>query len=541
VLRSRHLLACLPILVGIALRFVADVRAQPAPVAPANPPPAGAVADAGVSDAAPATDAAAAVAPVAPSADAGVPETTPLAPDAPPASATEEPAATGSGLFERSISEGPTPAAPGETEARSVDITGYVRGDLFVGKVPKFAQPELKAGYGELALRFATKKERYGDAVAEARLRYGQQGAERALFLDLREAYVNAYVGPLDVRLGQQIIVWGRADAFNPTNNITPFDLRVRSPVEDDRRLGNVGVRTFLNFQPVRLEGVWMPIYQATELPTGVVPEVVVFNEPNFPPAQFDKGLGAARLHLELSAFEASVSYLHGYSPLAGFVLSSFTTGVDGEVRVIRTAHNHSVYGFDFSTAFGELLALRGEAAYRRPVDYENRAYAPNPDIQYVLGVDRAFGSVSVIAQYAGRYVFDHEVAPAPTDPITPTGLARFPNPPGDSLEPIIRTAIEREIARRNQILFQQRAEIQHLATVRVEWLTMHDDLSLSALGMMNFTTKEVLFFPKLAYKMSDTLSTSVGAEIYAGPEDTLFGLIDAPLSAGYAELRASF
>jgi hypothetical protein len=108
-------------------------------------------------------------------------------------------------------------------------------------------------------------------------------------------------------------------------------------------------------------------------------------------------------------------------------------------------------------------------------------------------------------------------------------------------LGPIIQAEIESEIARRNQILFQQRAEVQHLATVRVEWLTMHDDLSLSALGMMNFTTKEVLFFPKLAYKMSDTLSTSGGAEIDAGPEDTLFGLIDAPLSAGYAELRASF
>ena len=537
--RSRHLLACLPILVGIALRFVADVRAQPAPAAPTTPP-AAAPLDAGVSDAAPAADAAPTEAPsVAPAADAGTSETAPAAPATLPAA--EEAPATGSGLFEQSLSEEAAPAASGENEGRGFDLTGYVRGDVFVGKVPRFAQPELKAGYGELALRFATKKERYGDAVAEARLRYGQQGVERALFLDLREAYVNAYVGPLDVRLGQQIIVWGRADAFNPTNNVTPLDLRVRSPVEDDRRLGNVGIRTFLNFQPLRLEGVWMPIYQVSELPNGVAPEVVVFVEPNYPPVQFDKGLGAARLHLELASFEASVSYLHGYSSNAGFVLSSFQTGPNPEVRVIRTAHNHSVYGFDFSTAFGELLALRGEAAYRRPVDYENRSYAPNPDLAYVLGVDRAFGSVSVIAQYGGRYVFDHQFESGPSEPVNPQRLIGISNPPGPIAGPIIQAEIEREMARRNQILFQQRAEVQHLATVRVEWLTMHDDLSLSALGMMNFTTEEVLFFPKLVYKMSDTLSTSVGAEIYAGPDDALFGLIDAPLSAGYAELRASF
>jgi hypothetical protein len=538
--RSRHFLACLSILLGLGLRFVAEVRAQPAPAAPATPPGAAAPLDAGVSDAAPAADAAPTEAPVV-AADAGASETAPAAPASPPASAAEEAPATGSGLFEQSLSEDTAPGAAGETEARAVDITGYVRGDVFVGKVPSFAQPELKAGYGELALRFATKKARYGDAVAEARLRYGQQGPDRDLFLELREAYVNAYAGPLDIRLGQQIIVWGRADAFNPTNNVTPLDFRVRSPVEDDRRLGNVGLRAFLNFEPLRLEGVWMPLYVATELPNGVAPEVVVFIEPNYPSPQLDKGLGAARLHLELASFEASVSYLHGYSSNAGFVLSSFQTGPNPEIRVIRTAHNHTVYGFDFSTAFGELFALRGEAAYRRPVDYENRAYAPNPDVAYVLGVDRAFGSVSVIAQYAGRYVLDYEFEPGPDQAVSSAGLSRIPNPPGDILGPQVEAAIQSEMARRNQILFQQRAEVQHLATVRVEWLTMHDDLSLSALGMMNFTTKEVLFFPKLLYKMSDSLSTSIGAEIYAGPDDTLFGLIDAPLSAGYAELRASF
>ena len=34
---------------------------------------------------------------------------------------------------------------------------------------------------------------------------------------------------------------------------------------------------------------------------------------------------------------------------------------------------------------------------------------------------------------------------------------------------------------------------------------------------------------------------TTVGGEIYVGPEGTLLGLIDEQLSAGYAELRCSF
>ena len=36
-------------------------------------------------------------------------------------------------------------------------------------------------------------------------------------------------------------------------------------------------------------------------------------------------------------------------------------------------------------------------------------------------------------------------------------------------------------------------------------------------------------------------MTAYLGAEIFAGPDGTLFGLIDQTLTAGYAELRFSF
>jgi hypothetical protein len=532
------------VLFGLGLRFATEVRAQPAqpkPAAPATP----AAADAGAPVAPPGADAGVAEPPAA--ADAAAPETTTAAPDAPEAAATPEASApaSGSGLFEQSQGADTSAAAGSEgSAAPSYNLGGYVRGDAFVGKVPGFRQPETKAMYGELSMKLTVKKEEYGDAYAEARVRYGLQGQEQRVFLDLREAYVNAYLGPLDLRLGQQIVVWGRADAFNPTNNVTPVDLRIRSPVEDDRRVGNVGVRTFLNFQPMRLEGVWMPIYVPSELPTGIITnDLVAFDTARFPPPELSKGLEAARLHLELPAFETSVSYLYGYAPLPGLSLSTFETGVDPEVRISRTAYNHHVVGFDFSTALGDVLALRGEAAYRSPVNWRDKLYAPHPDVAYVFGADKTFGSVNIIAQYMGRYVFDWELQNGSPRPLNEEALTSVG--PTDMLNPVVRQeiteSINLELAKRNQILFSQRAQVQHLATARIEWLTAHDSLSLSAFGMVNFTTQEWLVFPKLLYKMSDSLSTSIGAEIYAGPEDTLFGYIDELLSAGYAELRASF
>ncbi len=170
-----------------------------------------------------------------------------------------------------------------------------MRGDVFVGKVQDQNAAEMKANYGELSLQLRTAKSPYGDGFAEARIRYGLQGALPGTFIDLREAYVNTYLGPFDLRLGKQIIVWGRADALNPTNNLTPVDFRIRSPLEDDIRLGNIGARAFLRLSPVRLEGVWMPTYLATELPNVGLPPLVAFGPPRFPSAELRNGLVAGR------------------------------------------------------------------------------------------------------------------------------------------------------------------------------------------------------------------------------------------------------
>jgi hypothetical protein len=481
-------------------------------------------------------------------AESGVPTATAASsasssqPEAAPADAQ---VSSGSGLFEQSRASADAPATSTDSETAStpaVDIGGYVRGDVYAGKVPGANNAEMKAGYGELGLQFRVRKSEYGDGFAELRLRDGLQGPTRSTIVDVREAYVNGYFGPLDLRLGKQIIVWGRADVLNPTSNITPNDLRVRSPVEDDRRVGNIGARAFLNFSPFRLEGVWMPLYVATELPVARLPQYIYFGDTRYPPPHLDRGLGAGRLHLELPSVDMSVSFLHGYAPLPGLTLESYTYGISPTVvRISRTAYDHNVVGFDFATVLGDYLGVRGEAAYRRPVDYKNRPYTPRPDLQYVLGVDHTFGPVSIIAQYIGRYVFDwhHETGPGNTD-YTPEALASFTQLT-PQIEQTVNGVAAAMLAQNNQIIFGQTARVQHLASLRVEWLTLAETLSFSVFGLLNTTTHEWLAYPKIGYKITDRMSTAVGAEIYHGPKNTLFNFANESLSAGYAELRYSF
>ncbi|HVY36683.1 MAG TPA: DUF1302 family protein [Polyangia bacterium] len=489
-------------------------------------------------------------------------------PGTPPAGApgpdTPSPDAVGSqptdgspGLFEQREAPGetagaatPAPAAP--AAASPFALSGYVRGDMFAGKVSGARAAELKSGTGELSLIARTPKETYGDGFAEARIRYGLQGDQtRGTVVDLREAYVNAYAGRLSLRLGQQIVVWGRADALNPTSNLTPVDFRAKSPLEDDLRLGNAGARAFLRLAPapLRLEGVWMPIYLPTQLPAVALPQYVSYGAPVFPSLNLRNGTEAIRLHLELPAVEMSVSYLYGNALLPGLTLTGLTltadpnTGMPGaippSVLVSRTSYDQQVFGFDFSTALGEVLTLRGEAAYRRPYGYASVAdgHIAYPDVQYVVGVDHNFGSLSLILQYMGRYALDWKKQNGPAMPLNPSILLM--EPMGNQAS--VTSVINAQLAKTNQILFSQTAQIQHLGTVRFEWLGLHDTLSISSLCMYNFTTREWVVTPRVGYHLSDALMAYAGAQIFYGPADTLFGLIDAELSAGYVELRYTF
>ncbi len=556
------LLGALSVLGGLV--FVAnDARAQ---AAPAAPPAAPAPTTPAPPVAAPPT-----AAPVAPAAPVPSPSTEPSAgapaegtepatteAEPPPAEAEassgSESAATdtGSGLFESSLSgSDDAGSVAGGGGATGIDLGGYVRGDVFAGMVPDSKRYEMKAAYGELALKVTAKKEHLGTAFAEARFMYGRVGDDVGPTINLREAYVSTYLGPLDLRLGQQIVVWGRADAFNPTNNLTPFDLRVRSPAEDDRQQGNVGARASLNLSPIRIEGVWMPLYRPAQIPF-IVPWYARLVD-DTPEPDLAHGTQGARVHLELPAFEMSASYVYGYAPLPGFTYHhlihasdepSETAARPWQLEIGRTPYQHHVVGFDFSTAIGDVLGLRGEAAYRFPMHFRTRYWEPRPDLQYVVGVDHNFGSVSVIAQYMGRVAFHWSKVEKPELPAIVNGdLDTFLT---NEILPTFAAAdiaayAPDDLAFRNQMLFGQLHEVQHLASLRVEWLTLHDTLSLSALGMVNFTTQEWLAFPKVLYHLTDALSTSVGAEIYAGPTGTLFGLIDEELSAVYGELRASF
>lgn len=415
--------------------------------------------------------------------------------------------------------------ATGEDEEKPYELNGYLRGALFVGKAPDERNADIKSGYGEAALKLKLRKQGLGDAYAEVRFRKGHEFQKTVAEIDLREAYVNAYAGPFDFRIGHQVVVWGRADGWNPTDNITPRNMIIRSADEDDRRLANFLIRSYYNLHPLRLEAIWIPVYSPSYIPTDLVsfPPGIVLGESDYPDTKVRNSAFALRLNLELPSLDGSVSYFNGHNPMPG-ISADFPEIVAPNLAltVFHKSYRMHIFGADFSTVFGGAWGLRGEMAYRRShQDYTMFLHIPHPDLQYVMGLDKEVArNFSLILQYIGRYVFDFEELEMPQNPMD---LPLY------------------EIARKNRLISFQQYEWSHSLSCRAAWELMNELLSIEAFGLVNFTSGEALLRPKLVYDIADALVVSFGAELYSGPDDTLFGLVDSALNSFFVELRASF
>ena len=87
------------------------------------------------------------------------------------------------------------------------------------------------------ALCFANWRLALGE---NARLSFNARAQTSDSYLQgrVREGYWEQGVGALSLRIGRQIIAWGRADRINPTDVLSPRDFRLLSGDDDDQRNG---------------------------------------------------------------------------------------------------------------------------------------------------------------------------------------------------------------------------------------------------------------------------------------------------------------
>jgi hypothetical protein len=404
-----------------------------------------------------------------------------------------------------------------------IELNGYIRGVEWVGDGKGSAGWEQKALFSEGALKLKAGFGKMGDAYLDVRVRAGLPASFEGNGLDLREAYVNLYLGPVDLRVGQQIDVWGRADSYNPTDNITPLNALFHSPEPDDLRLGNFLIRARAHFtQSLSLEGVWIPVYRPSVLPVSddMAPNVVI--HPTQLPAFSLKNSGYGfRMNFNKPAGGISLSWFDGYEPYPGLLITGFSLGEDNTplVELAGKPFHEQVAGLGFETALRS-FGLRGEVAWRNTTSYGSSYYIAYPGMRYVAGIDRTFGNLTLILQYVGQYVFHYEAPVLPGDP---------------------QATPDEQMGYFNRMMFRQLNRTSHMLSLRPSYSLLHDDLQLEMYTEYNFTTKEYFLYPKVQWRASDMIRVTAGGNIFHGKTNSLYDLVRPLMNGVFLEMRVTF
>ncbi len=326
-----------------------------------------------------------------------------------------------------------------------------------------------------------------------------------------REAYVEGRAGDWDFRFGKQIIAWGRADRFNPTDNLTPRDFTLLAPDTDEDRFGSVAAKVSWNWNAsTSVTAVWLPMFRPH-----------VFSFPDQPGISVDRDTPdsarqwALKLDQSGKAIDWSVSYFDGYD-LTPDISFGGVTGAGSIVAKIRNNRTR-VIGADAATTLGA-YRLATEIAYTRTEDNGGS----NPEIKNshwygVFGVERPFeDNLTINAQLFVRRI------------------SQYSNP-----EEITDPAI-RPFAIQNAILNNQYDKQQFGMTLRVAKKWFNETLDGELAGSVLLNRSGYLVRPKLVYAYTDSIKLIGGVEYFGGSGKTGYGRQEKNRGV-FAEMRYFF
>jgi hypothetical protein len=318
----------------------------------------------------------------------------------------------------------------------------------------------------------------------------------------VNEAFADVLLGPLDLRVGKQVIAWGTVDVYNPTDNLTPTDFT--DPLDtDDERLGGVAARARLPVGKVQLEAVLLPVFTASRLPTfgsrwypplapmmphpldpgRTVALTYDVPAPRTPASTLDNMQYAARASTTLQGWDLSLSYFDGWDDLpATEQRAEFVDAERAQVTILQQYPRRRAIGGDLATTLGP-YSLRAEAAYLMPGELAG------PDhFYYAAGVERFFGDPMAAGTTMVLTEWVQQLAPRDFEPS-----------PFD-LNHVFRKSLA--------------TRVQHNATTK---------LRLTAEGIYDFAVRGYYVHPGASYELFEGLRLETSVDVLGGRDASFF------------------
>ncbi len=396
-------------------------------------------------------------------------------------------------------------------KSQDVDINGFVRNYTGV----QYNNGNFNMLQNTLNINF----EKMGDRMAfKANPMFYLYDID-SLDFRMREIYLDLYFDNIDIRIGKQQIVWGKADGVFITDIVSPLNLtEFLLPDFDEIRIGVYAAKVDFYFGKSTIEAIWKPIYAGNEYP---VPGSIWFKPPEFPASptydyskeKINPSLENSEVYLKYSLSSSAIDFdlMGAYTWDATpsmyiekqFEIDTITNmPVLSGLLITPEHHRLTVAGGSFTTDIKGFV-LRGEAAYYNGKYFQTAdpkadgALAQKDYLHYVVGLDYGIGSLKLSAQFIQKYIMDYNN-------------------------------------------FIEEDEFQNTMTFLARFDAMRETLHLELFSYVGLKYGDALIRPKVTYDFSDSFSILLGSNIFLGDERGMFGRYDDN-SMIYTKLKYSF
>lgn len=390
--------------------------------------------------------------------------------------------------------------------AQSLTFNGYVRN--YTGALLK-GDNEFSIIQNTLNLNLEHSR----DKVAFKANPYFYQYPGKELEIGLREAYMDIFFESVDIRIGKQQIIWGKADGVFITDIVSPKDLSEFLLRDfDEIRMGVTGAKFDYYLNDNTFELVWLPVFSPTLMPgekTIWYPQMDFTVQPDINDSEEIKGsLGNSEVFAKFSAMTSLVDYeiIAGYAwdddPTMHIskTIDPQTMQLTG-LTVNPKYHRLTIGGGSFSTTLGPTV-LRGEGAYYGGKYFNSadpslaEAVVKKDYLHYLVGLDYSLWEIKLSGQFIQQAILDYDKA-------------------------IDQDEYE------NTVTFLARRDF------------LRETLTLELFSYIGINNEDALIRPRILYDLTDGFEIQLGANIFAGSSGS-FGQYDDN-DMVYAKFKYSF
>jgi len=308
---------------------------------------------------------------------------------------------------------------------------------------------------------------------------------------ELREAYLEYVADSWDLRVGRQLIIWGKADGVEITDIISPKDYtEFLARDYDDIRTPVDALKLRYLRDKMNVEFIWVPIFQSAILPVGDNPWAlkadipadleISYEDPVVPKSKLENSEFGGRVSFYLPGVDLAFSSLYTWDKVPT-MNQTLTENSETQHLTIQPEHHRLTFvGFGVSVPYRSFV-FRGEAAFFKGKRFEPEA--PSDEllkqntINWLFGVDWYPGNEWMVSgQFAHFLILDY-----------------------------------------NEKLKDDEHEL--LATFNVSKNLLRNTLKLSTSGYVGINDSELFNRSSIDYELADGLHFLTGIDVFVGDE----------------------